>query len=244
MVPNGDQPTAQPITIRALQDAVRKALIWNHALVTGQVASIKELAKREHVTQPLSGISSDWRSWLPASSKRSCVARSLWTYLWVASRKASRWTGMGNGKRPDSVRNSSSIDCDFRRSRKSGIFADWCTREFGIQGQITRYYRFICLTFRNICSFLGRRSVETGLFGGEGGIDSRTTHAHPCGAPALRYGVVSHRYAPLGSNPAILNRGFNFTASSTTEKGAARALFCCWRWGQSWASTSRSDLPR
>lgn len=55
MVPNGDQPTAHPITIRALQDAVRKALIWNHALVTGQVASIKELAKREHVTPPRIG---------------------------------------------------------------------------------------------------------------------------------------------------------------------------------------------
>jgi len=244
MVPNGDQPTAHPITIRALQDAVRKALIWNHALVTGQVASIKELAKREHVTPPRIGhlvrlaflapgiIQAIMRSEVPVDVSLGRLKEGF----------PLDWDG--NRKRPDSARNSSSIDCDFRRSRKSGIFADWCTREFGIQGQITRYYRFICLTFRNICSFLGRRSVETGLFGGEGGIDSRATHAHPCGAPALRYGVVSHRYAPLGSNPAILNRGFNFTASSTTEKGAARALFCCWRWGQSWASTSRSDLPR
>lgn len=55
IVPSGEQPTAHPITIRALEDAVRKALIWNRALVTGQVTSIKELAKQEHVTPPYIG---------------------------------------------------------------------------------------------------------------------------------------------------------------------------------------------
>jgi len=48
-VPNGEQPKAHPITIRALQEAVRKALLWNQALVTGEVASLRELATQEHV---------------------------------------------------------------------------------------------------------------------------------------------------------------------------------------------------
>jgi site-specific DNA recombinase len=50
IVPNGEQPKAHPITIRALQEAVRKALLWNQALVTGQAASLRELATQEHVT--------------------------------------------------------------------------------------------------------------------------------------------------------------------------------------------------
>jgi len=49
IVPNGEQPKAHPITIRALQEAVRKALLWNQALVTGEVASMRELATQEHV---------------------------------------------------------------------------------------------------------------------------------------------------------------------------------------------------
>ena len=55
ILPSSEQPTAHPITIRALQDAVRKALLWNHALLTGQVASTKALAKQEHVTPPYIG---------------------------------------------------------------------------------------------------------------------------------------------------------------------------------------------
>jgi len=50
IVPNGEQPKAHPITIGALQEAVRKALLWNQALVTGEVASMRELATQEHVT--------------------------------------------------------------------------------------------------------------------------------------------------------------------------------------------------
>ena len=55
IVPNGEQPNAHPITTRALQDALRKAIIWNQALVTGQVTAMKELAKQEHVTPPYIG---------------------------------------------------------------------------------------------------------------------------------------------------------------------------------------------
>jgi DNA invertase Pin-like site-specific DNA recombinase len=50
IVPNGVQPKAHPITIGALQEAVRKALLWNQALVTGQAASLRELATQEQVT--------------------------------------------------------------------------------------------------------------------------------------------------------------------------------------------------
>ena len=49
IVPNGDQLSAHPITIRALRVAVRKALLWNQSLVTGEVASMRELATRERV---------------------------------------------------------------------------------------------------------------------------------------------------------------------------------------------------
>jgi site-specific DNA recombinase len=40
-----------PITIQALQDAVRKARVWNQALVTGEVCTMTEPARQEHVTQ-------------------------------------------------------------------------------------------------------------------------------------------------------------------------------------------------
>jgi len=38
-------------TVRAIQDALRKAMNWNQALVTGKVATMTELARAEGVTQ-------------------------------------------------------------------------------------------------------------------------------------------------------------------------------------------------
>lgn len=35
---------------RALQDAVRKPLVWNETLVTGEVCTMTELARQEHQT--------------------------------------------------------------------------------------------------------------------------------------------------------------------------------------------------
>ncbi len=40
-----------PTTILALQNALKKALTWNQALMTGQVSNMARLAKQENVTQ-------------------------------------------------------------------------------------------------------------------------------------------------------------------------------------------------
>jgi len=42
---------ANPRTTLAIQNALKKALIWNHALIAGQVSNMERLAKQENVTQ-------------------------------------------------------------------------------------------------------------------------------------------------------------------------------------------------
>ncbi len=44
---NGSNPT----TVLAIQNALKKALTWNQALITGQISNMKHLAKQEKVTQ-------------------------------------------------------------------------------------------------------------------------------------------------------------------------------------------------
>ncbi|MEQ8927318.1 MAG: hypothetical protein RLO81_15975, partial [Fulvivirga sp.] len=44
-----NEPDTNSVT--AIQQALKKALIWNQALITGQVDDMKELAKQENVTQ-------------------------------------------------------------------------------------------------------------------------------------------------------------------------------------------------
>ncbi len=41
---------SNPTTTLALQNALKKGLAWNHALITGQVSNLKMLAKQENVT--------------------------------------------------------------------------------------------------------------------------------------------------------------------------------------------------
>jgi hypothetical protein len=47
---NGPEPTAHPSSVKALQRALLKALIWNQELITGERSSPSEIAKRENVT--------------------------------------------------------------------------------------------------------------------------------------------------------------------------------------------------
>jgi hypothetical protein len=42
---------ANPTTTHAIQNALKKALIWNQALTTGEVSNMVQLAKQENVTQ-------------------------------------------------------------------------------------------------------------------------------------------------------------------------------------------------
>jgi ParB-like chromosome segregation protein Spo0J len=51
VVPTGDGPEAHPLSVQAIQQALAKALAWNHALVTGTDSSMTALAEREGVTQ-------------------------------------------------------------------------------------------------------------------------------------------------------------------------------------------------
>ncbi|MBL4568087.1 MAG: hypothetical protein JKY85_08860 [Porticoccus sp.] len=46
---NGPPPKAHPTSVRAIQQALLKALIWNQELLTGRVKSIMDIAKREQV---------------------------------------------------------------------------------------------------------------------------------------------------------------------------------------------------
>ena len=43
--------TAHKRTIKALQDALNKALDWNQELISGKVKTMKELAEKESITQ-------------------------------------------------------------------------------------------------------------------------------------------------------------------------------------------------
>ena len=51
IVAGQEQPGAHDKTVRAIQDALRKALYWNQALISGKAASMAELARTEKVTQ-------------------------------------------------------------------------------------------------------------------------------------------------------------------------------------------------
>jgi len=42
---------SNPTTTLAIQNALKKALIWNQALITGQVSNMEQIAKQENVTQ-------------------------------------------------------------------------------------------------------------------------------------------------------------------------------------------------
>jgi hypothetical protein len=46
-----DVPQVHPNSVKAIQDALAKALVWNQALVTGSAVSMTVLAKEEGVTQ-------------------------------------------------------------------------------------------------------------------------------------------------------------------------------------------------
>jgi site-specific DNA recombinase len=50
IVPGQEQSGAHERTIRAIQDALRKALNWNQALITGKAASKADLARNEGVS--------------------------------------------------------------------------------------------------------------------------------------------------------------------------------------------------
>ena len=51
IVPNEDVSTAHHASVRAIQNALVKALEWNQALITGSASSMNEIAKKHHVTQ-------------------------------------------------------------------------------------------------------------------------------------------------------------------------------------------------
>ena len=51
VIPGIVEARAHDKTIRAMQNALRKALTWNQALITGTVSSMTELAKQEGLTQ-------------------------------------------------------------------------------------------------------------------------------------------------------------------------------------------------
>ena len=51
IVKNTDPGYAYKRTILAIQDALNKALKWNHDLVTGQALSMNELAEKHGITQ-------------------------------------------------------------------------------------------------------------------------------------------------------------------------------------------------
>ena len=51
IVSNRDSSEAHPVSTQALQSALGKALAWNTALINGEMASIREIAKKEGVTQ-------------------------------------------------------------------------------------------------------------------------------------------------------------------------------------------------
>ena len=46
-----EEPSGHPRTVNGLRDALEKALAWNEELLSGQVASMAAIAKREAVTQ-------------------------------------------------------------------------------------------------------------------------------------------------------------------------------------------------
>lgn len=51
IISEGKDDVAHPKTARAIQDALKKALSWNQALVSGKVSSMSALARQEKVTQ-------------------------------------------------------------------------------------------------------------------------------------------------------------------------------------------------
>ena len=51
VVSGTEEPSGHPRTVNALRDALEKALAWNEELLSGHVASMSAIAKREAVTQ-------------------------------------------------------------------------------------------------------------------------------------------------------------------------------------------------
>jgi len=72
IIPGQEQPLAHDRTIRAIQDALKKAMNWNQALVTGKAVSKAALAKYEGISPrqiARSSTSPIWHqiSWTPSS---------------------------------------------------------------------------------------------------------------------------------------------------------------------------------